>query len=329
MSKPKIILTVEEARKDREKWLQVRSQGIGGSDAGVIMGLNAYRSKLSLWLEKTGKAEPDDLSDNERVYWGIKNEGNIADYFCEKTGKKVRRCGTMQSGEYPWLLANVDRLVEGEQAGLEIKTAGVSQYSLWKGDEIPDSYYAQCQHYMLVTGYEKWYIAVLIGGNEGIIKEVPRNEEFIEQLFHAEAAFWTLVENGIMPEVDGEEDTGKALSKMYPQAKEESVLQVPSTDELEKVFEDYDYYNKTIDNLTKLKTECVNKIKAVMGDNEVFIVGDGDTLLHKVTWKNTSGRTTIDATKLKKECPKIYEKYKKVSAPSRRFEIKEKESKEE
>ena len=64
------------------------------------------------------------------------------------------------------MIANVDRTVIGENAGLEIKTAGVSQYKKWKGDEIPDAYYCQCLHYMAVTGADYWYIAVLLGGNE-------------------------------------------------------------------------------------------------------------------------------------------------------------------
>lgn len=328
MTKPNLILTVAEAEKDHEKWLQVRNQGIGGSDAGVILGLNPYKSLLALWLEKTGQAKPEDLSNNERVYWGIHNEPNIADYFCEKTGKHVRRCGTMQHGDYPWLLANVDRLIDGEQAGLEIKTAGVSQYPLWKDeDEVPDAYYAQCQHYMLVTGFPMWYIAVLIGGNECLIKPVPRNEDFISMLFEAEQEFWKSVEERTMPDVDGMKSTSEALAEMYPQAKADSVLQLPSTDELEKIFADYERYDAIIEDSKLLKTECENRLKVLMGDNEVCIVGDGDTQ-HKITWKNVKGRTTIDGKKLQKEMPDVYEQYKKVGAPSRRFEIKNKKEKE-
>ena len=54
---------------------------------------------------------------------GTKNEANIADWFQEETGKKVKRLGTLQSRGYPFMLANVDRTVIGENAGLEIKTA--------------------------------------------------------------------------------------------------------------------------------------------------------------------------------------------------------------
>ena len=311
----RLILTVDEAQKDHDRWLALRNKGLGGSDAGVVMGMNPYKGRLSLWMEKVGQKEPDDLSDNERVYWGIKNEANIADWFAEKTGKKVRKCGMMQSTTYPWLLANVDRLIVGEEAGLEIKTAGVNQRWQWVGDEIPDCYYAQCQHYMLVTGFEKWYIAVLIGGNEAIYKEVPRNESFISELLKREAAFWTMVENETMPEMDGSKDTDKTLSAMYPGAAEDSTLILPNTGDVVKIIEDRAHYAKAIADLEVFRDECDNKLKALMGNNEILIVGDTKV----ATWKNVAGRTSLDTKRLEKEMPDVYQKYVKVGKPTRRF----------
>jgi len=318
MNKTKLILTVEEAEKDHAKWLALRNKGIGGSDAGTIMNMNPYKSKLSLWLEKTGQKEPDDLSDNESVYWGTKLENMIAEYFTEKTGLKTRRCGTLQSVDYPFLLANVDRMIVGEDAGLEIKTAGIRQNSLWKDDEIPDSYYCQCQHYLLTTGLSKWYICALIGGNKGIIKEVPRNEAFIRDLLTAEAAFWTLVENKIMPEVDGMEDTKDALAFMYPQAtKTEDALKIESTEALEEIFSEYARYKKLGKEIETLTTEYENKIKVLMGDNARAVIGE-----HKASWINMPGKVTIDIKKLEAELPETFEKYKKVGKPFRKFSMK-------
>ena len=82
-----LILSVKDA-DDRDEWLKVRNMGIGGSDASVIMGLNSYKSPYQLWLEKIGEATPEDLTGNPFVYWGQKNEANIADWFNEETGKK-------------------------------------------------------------------------------------------------------------------------------------------------------------------------------------------------------------------------------------------------
>lgn len=34
-------------------WLEVRNQGIGGSDASVVCGISRYKSPVELWMEKT------------------------------------------------------------------------------------------------------------------------------------------------------------------------------------------------------------------------------------------------------------------------------------
>ena len=156
-----------------------------------------------MWQEKTGQGEPEDLSDNEYVYWGTVLEQAVADRFTELTGLKVKKCGTLQSLDCPFMIANVDRLVVGENAGLECKTANGFKAKEWEGDNVPDGYYLQCQHYMAVTGCEKWYIACLIGGNHFVWKEIPRNEEDITALIEAEKAFWEdNVQGGIMPDVE-------------------------------------------------------------------------------------------------------------------------------
>lgn len=320
MKNTRLIMTVEEAVKDHDKWLAIRNKGIGGSDAGVIMNLNPFKGKVSLWMEKTGQKGPDDLSDNEAVEMGVEFEPVIAKLFEKRTGKKVRKCGTLQSVEHPWLLANVDRLIIGEDAGLEIKNVGVRQSSLWKDDELPDMYYAQCQHYMMVTGLPVWYIAALIGGNHFVHETIPRNEAFIEELFAKENAFWTTVEHNIMPEVDGLEDTKNALSIMYPTATPKSELELESTDELEELFRDYAEYKKTIKSLETLKAECENKIKARMGDNERCRIGE-----HKASWLNMPGRVTVDLEAFAEEMPEAYEAYKKytkVGNPFRKFTMK-------
>ena len=181
----KMIMTVAEMA-DRDAWLKMRTQGIGGSDAGTIVGLNPWKSKYELWLEKTGQVVPEDISDREPVYWGNRLEDIVAQEFTRQTGKKVRRHGMVQDEAHPFLFANVDRMVAGEKAGLECKTANGFKASLWEGDEVPASYYCQCQHYMLVTGLPIWYIACLVGGQHYVYKPIKRNEEDIQTLLEKE-----------------------------------------------------------------------------------------------------------------------------------------------
>lgn len=314
-----LILSVKDA-EDREKWLEARAIGIGGSDAAVIMGMNPYKSPYQLWLEKTGQAEAPDLSHVQAVYWGSKNEANIADWFQEETGKRVKRLGTLRSREYPFMLANVDRTVVGENAGLEIKTAGVSQYCKWKDDEIPDAYYCQCLHYMAVTGAAYWYIAVLLGGNEAKWKRIERNEEDIQHLIMAETDFWKLVEARTPPPVDGSDSCAAALSAQYKGGDPNySIILPPDIDGVIASLED----DKAImDALKKQITEKENRLKALLGNAE-----EGTTDHYRVLWKTQAGRSSAPLAKIKKQTPDIYQLLEEkgcitIGKPSRRFSIK-------
>lgn len=313
-----LILSVKDA-EDHEKWLKTRDLGIGGSDAAVIMGLNSYKSPYQLWMEKTGQVEPPDLSDNQYVYWGTKNEANIADWFQEETGKKVKRLGTLRSREYPFILANVDRTVIGENAGLEIKTAGVSQYRKWKDDEIPDAYYCQCLHYLAVTGADRWYIAVLIGGNEAIRKTVERNEEDIKALIEAEKDFWDHVVTRTPPPVDGSASCAAALSERF-KGGGSSILLSSKTDAM---IESLQNDRAIMDALKKQITQKENTIKELLGDAE-----EGTTEHYRVLWKTQAGRESVTLSKIKKSATDIYRLlqdngFVSVGKPTRRFSIKE------
>lgn len=310
--KSKLIMTVE-AMQNEKAWLEMRKQGIGGSDASIICGLNKWKSPRSLWLEKTGQIEPEDLSSNEYVYWGHKLEQLVADRFCELTGKKVRKCGLMQSIEYPYMQASVDRLVIGENAGLECKTANGFLGKLWEADEVPDAYYIQCLHYMAVTGFEKWYIAVLIGGNHFVWKEIPRNEDEIKALIEAEKDFWYMVQNNIEPPVDGSSSCNEALSKKYVGGNKEPV-EIPGVEaKAKKLLELQEMANGLKIDIAQLQ----NEIKEKMGDNEEAYCGN-----YQLHWNVVKGRTSVDTKKLKTLYPEQYAECLKKGADTRRFSVK-------
>lgn len=316
-----LILSVRDAEKDHGKWLAVRSSGIGGSDAATIMGLNPYKSAYQLWMEKTGQTEPPDLSGNQYIYWGTRNEANIAEWFAEVTGKKVRKLGTLRNRSHPFMLANVDREIMGEEAGLEIKTAGVSQYKYWKDDEVPDAYYCQCLHYMAVTGAEAWYIAVLIGGNEAKWKKIDRNEDDIRALIEAEADFWDKVQSGQAPDVDGSASCAAALGERFQGNQGLSSVDLPSS--AENLCRDIEFWKDRIAELKVLVTENENRIKAMMEDAE-----EGHAGKYRVTWKASAPRETVSLGAIKKKIPSIYraleeDGFIKVGKPVRRFSIKE------
>jgi len=309
----KLIMTVEEMQ-DRKKWEQLRNLGIGGSDAAVIAGLNRWKSPFKLWQEKTGQVEPEDLSDNEKVYWGNVHEQAVATRFTELTGLKVHKCGTLRSIDNPFMIANVDRLVVGENAGLECKTANEFLAKEWKGDNVPDSYYLQCQHYMAVTGFDKWYIACLVGGNHLVMKEILRNEEDIASLIEVEASFWhNNVKGGLMPDVDGSKSCSQALAERFPGGIADSIV---LSEDAETLLSEIDELQESEARIKEQVEAKKNKLKLMMEDHEVAYAGK-----RKITWKTQAGRTTVDSKKLKAEMPDVYEKYSKTGNPIRVFKI--------
>lgn len=308
---PKLLMTVEEM-KEREKWLAHRNLGLGGSDAAIVVGLNKWKAPFQLWLEKTEQTEPEDLSDNEYIHWGNVLEEVVAKEFCERTGKKVRRQGLVQSDEHPFMLASVDRMVVGENAGLECKTANGFAAKMWDGDEVPDSYYVQCQHYMAVTGCERWYIACLIGGNHFVWKEIPRNEDDIKALIEAEEKFWSFVLTKTMPPVDG--SAIEVLGERFHGGSKEAII-LPS-DALE-IVNRYIDIGEQIKTLESAQNDLKAKLMNMMGDNEVGMSGD-----YKVTWATRKGRTTLDTKAFQKDHPDLYSKYIKTGKDYRVFAIK-------
>lgn len=313
--KGKLIMTVEQAA-DRVAWERVRNGGIGGSDIACIMGLNPWKSAFALYAEKHGDVEAEDLSDNEYVYWGTVLEQVVADRFCELTGKKVRKCGTLQDENYEFMLANVDRLVTGENAGLECKTANGFKASEWDGDSLPDSYYCQCQWYMMITGCEKWYIACLIGGNHFVWKEIPRNDEFIEDMRAQALMFWNNLQADVAPEVDGSESTSQTVDKI--------VASVVGADEVAlgtqaaPFIARYHELVKTEKLVKEQKQQCQNALTLMLSGAKCGTYNN-----YKVINAPVKGREGVDRKKLMKECPEIYEKYKTVSKDGFRFSIKE------
>jgi putative phage-type endonuclease len=300
---------------DRNEWLKRRNDGLGASDAAVVLEMSRYKSKLRLWAEKTGLIEAEDISEKEVVYWGVMLEETVAKEFAKRSGLKVqRRNAILQHPDHPFMLANVDRLIVGREEGLECKTAHALKAKEWNGDEVPDEYYLQCQHCMAVTGYKTWYIAVLIGGQKFIFKEIPRNEKVIANMIVAEAEFWALVESNIPPEPDGSEDCAELALELFPEGQKDLVTDLP-----EEALGMIDRYRSSVvlkNQATKMVTAAQTAIELLMGDCVTGLIGEW-----KVTWSNTAGRSGMDAKKLKAEMPNVYEKYAVKGKPGRRFSL--------
>lgn len=197
-------------RPEHDEWLKLRRDYIGGSDAAAVLGLNAYASPYSIWCEKKGITPA--FEGNLATDVGTYLEEFIAQKFAQETGKKVRRNNyCLFNEDYPWAIADIDRDIVGENAGLECKSTSALNLKQYKGGEYPARFYVQCVHYLAVTGYDRWYLAVLIGNNDFKVFTIERDEEEIAALMEQEKEFKTLMDGDTPPQVDGSEATEKAI----------------------------------------------------------------------------------------------------------------------
>ena len=288
---------VNTKKISHEEWLELRKKSIGGSDSAACVGMNQYSSQITLYADKKGLSKDKETSEAMRL--GTDLEAYVAERFCEKEGKKVINDTFMYADdEYDFITANVDRKVVGEKAGLECKTMGsFNGYNL-EADEIPSHYYCQCQHYMMVMGYERMYLAILVLQRGLYVITIERDDDFIKQLREAEITFWTkYIELGRIPAPDGSEASLETLKQLYPQSESNTEIMISGLDQMVR---DYKAFKAMADEYKEKAEKCKAIICAKLGDNEVGIGND-----YGCSWK-TQSRSTVPDKKLKAAYPAIY-----------------------
>src|SRR5579859_840052 len=171
---------------DRGEWLQMRRQGIGGSDCSAVMGMSKYASPYTVWEDKTGRAPA--VEENEQMRWGTLLEEPIRQEAMRRLGLDYTLPGMLRSLEFPWLQANLDGLAS--DGGIyEGKNTGQYLAADWDG-QVPDHAELQCQHDMATCGATHAWVAGLIGGNRLAIARVDRDDALIALIVAHERKLW-------------------------------------------------------------------------------------------------------------------------------------------
>lgn len=223
-------------------------------------------------------------------------EDYVARRWMEETGKRVYRLPAMlYHPKYSFAHADVDRMVMGENAGLECKTTFSLDLKQFNGVEFPVQYYAQCIHYLAVTGADRWYLAVLAYGRGFFTFTLERDQAEIDALMAAEADFWKLVEQDTPPDADGSEATSAALREVYP-ISEQTTADLFGRDTVLREYMRLKEDKKVLD--TRIG-EIENTIKADMGEAESGLCGS-----FYISWKSQN-RQTFQAKEFAKDHPSI------------------------
>jgi len=274
----------ELVASSREEWLELRMDGLGGSDSWTAMGLNPWKSRMALWAERCRLIEPDDLSQNEAVRLGTLLEPVVAGEYARATGRKIfdpGRFRILRSAQRPWMFATLDREIPAfDSRGpgvLEIKTTGAAHADEWD-EEPPIGPMTQIQHQMVVTGCRWGSLAVLIGGQRFRWIDVEYHPEFAELLVEEERAFWDLVRRRVPPDPDEKPSTRQAIEGMFPRDKGETIELTPEAEEWAR------RRRELKDRMKRMEEELAgveNRIKLALGDAAAGVLPDGT----RFSWK--------------------------------------------
>ena len=234
---------------NEDDWHTLREKRIGGSDIGAILGVNKYKSIIDVYIDKT---EGISFEGNESTYWGHIHESTIMKEF----GKRHKEFIVYQAPYSvidDFLIANLDGVLKdkenAEYGVLEIKTTNAFNYKDWDGDVVPQYYYAQVQHYLMLTGYKFAYIAVLIGGNHYKDFKIERNEEDIELIRNKASEFYNEnILKLIPPMPDGSDAYMNHLKKKAMDIENNEVIEFSYLEEKAQKVKDL---GKEINNLKK------------------------------------------------------------------------------
>ena len=296
---------------NKSAWLEERRRGIGGSDVAAILGMSKYKTPLQVYLDKRGESEL--TPDNESMLWGRALEPVIRQQYSERTGRDVRVPEKIiYNLDYPFMLANLDGFTDDRRV-LEIKTARYGDdWGEPGSDEVPVAYLLQVQHYMAVTGFEVADVAVLIGGSDFRLYEVPSDRELQEMVIQREAEFWQRVVDGNPPEPVTLAETIERFGKSAKQAS------IEANDDVIAALQTIKEVKLEIDALKEREESARAIVLKALGENEAVVSG-GKTL---ATWKMAKGRVGFNQEAFKTDHPNLYDQYMKVGSPYRRFLLK-------
>jgi putative phage-type endonuclease len=279
-------------RHNRPRWLELRRQGIGGSDAAAIMGMDSYHTRWQLWLDKTGTLPDEELTEEqaEAIEWGHAMEPVIAKMWARraKVPGRLIRPGMLAHRDRLWQRVNLDRLVTDCGLGrgpclLECKNRNAYQVAQWgpmDTDQVPDGPAIQTQHALMVTGFTHAHLAAAIGGNHLRHYVIDADPALHELLLAEEEWFWRVcVLGGQAPPIDATERTGRVLARLW-QAEPDKVVMADwrttqMVESLRRVKAD------AADYATEVRRR-IHELQEIMGDAEVL--RDPETGRALVTW---------------------------------------------
>jgi len=293
---------------------------VGGSDAGTLLGINKYKSAISLYYQSLniaslptkinsailhGKQLEDYVASCWQYYDGTE-EGWVANTLADNKIKQYKKDkAIIINPKYPNLFANIDGIITkhpdySTKGILEVKTMSGYSADTYEGG-IPPSYLVQLQHYLLVTGYKWGEIVYLKDGRElGCVtfdedKQIQESilkaaDEFNRRVTLAQAAIKDVEDPNIRMQIasqfEPEADNSMAFNDFISEKHKarENEVTIDGTDEHEQWAMEYKALSDNIKLIESEKQLYQNKLKQVMESYGATIMNLPNG---KITWRKS------------------------------------------
>jgi predicted phage-related endonuclease len=267
----------------REQWLADRQPLLTASVMGAAAGLDPYKSRLHLHLEKAGLVPPQE--ETPLMKRGRILEGAAIEYIYEAfPGWKVMRPKVLLVDREHRIGGTPDLLIEDpDEPGIincQIKVVGRPTFESWDG-EPPAAYQLQVATENMLLDARTGMLAVLVLSAYDAHLEtfpIPRHAKAEAKVLEIATEFWDRVDRGVLPPVDYDRDA-ETVARIYPPdpAKTEP-LDLTSDNRIYLLLEDRD-------RLKAVEKDAVAKCEAI--DAELIEKLAGSTYAVANGWKNT------------------------------------------
>jgi putative phage-type endonuclease len=338
-----------------KEWQEARHSGIGGSDAGTILGVNGYNSAYEMWGDKTG-INPKTFNGNRATQWGHRLEPLVALAYAEERNQAIVEWKVMIWADNGYEFANIDFLVvtpsdqfpigqitnwaseevpPGILAILEVKTTGIVTSGTahkWKGGQVPDTYTVQGYHYVsvllpLLPEPRIIFAALLPGEGDEFTSITVRtlgvrenddlkwDDTTAQGIKDSNAAFWDNVMFRIEPEIDGSSSTTEAIARRYPKSTPKKEVNLGP--DFVEIWEEWDGLKVAEAAAKDATSKARNRINAAIGDGELVYATIGDKSVLLATYANNKSSWKFDADAFHSANPELYRQYQ-YEAPGAR-----------
>ncbi|MDB5042220.1 MAG: putative phage-type endonuclease [Candidatus Eremiobacteraeota bacterium] len=312
-------IAVDTSKMTRDEWLAQRAKTIGASDISTVLNLNPYKSRMRLFLEMTGQIAPE--PSNEAMEIGLAAEPLLSTLYTLRTGRRLRqRKQMLYHPEHRFLHANLDREVIGEKRIVELKMVGywvaADEFGAPGSDQVPMRQLVQVTQQEGIAGVPIGDIAVLKGGNDFDVYEIPFDRDIWDMIVDAGREFFDRVKRNAPPDPTSPEDVVLLHPRSIPKP-------IEATDAIALLADDY-ADAKAEEKASKERAEA---LKMQLGS----FMGDHDTLTYLgtelLTFKSSKEPALFDGKRHNTEQPECHAQYITAGKPKRSMLVKEAGSK--